>query len=132
MGGFDSGASLQLFNSTISGNDTGISGEFGESIVVAHSTITGNAEFGLVGSNAALIAVGMGASVTVVDRSLDALRRASGEELEAVPGVGPKMAEQIEAFFGDHRNREIVDTLLAGQVTLVEPLVALWQFGTFT
>ena len=54
-------------------------------------------------------------------RSLDALRRASGEELEAVPGVGPKMAEQIEAFFGDHRNREILDTLLAGKVTLVEP-----------
>ncbi len=54
-------------------------------------------------------------------RSLDALRRASGEELEAVPGVGPKMAEQIEAFFGDHRNREMLDTLLAGKVTLVEP-----------
>ena len=54
-------------------------------------------------------------------RSLDALRRASGEELEAVPGVGPKMAEQIEAFFGDHQNREILDTLLAGKVTLVEP-----------
>lgn len=30
---------------------------------------------GIVGSNAALIAIGMGASVTVVDRSLDALRR---------------------------------------------------------
>lgn len=30
---------------------------------------------GIVGSNAALIAVGMGASVTVVDRSLDAMRR---------------------------------------------------------
>lgn len=54
-------------------------------------------------------------------RSLDALRRASGEELEAVPGVGPRMAQQIEAFFGDERNREILDTLLAGRVTLVEP-----------
>jgi DNA ligase (NAD+) len=53
-------------------------------------------------------------------RSLDALRRASGEDLETVPGVGPKMAEQIATFFGDERNREILDTLLA-KVVLVEP-----------
>jgi DNA ligase (NAD+) len=53
-------------------------------------------------------------------RSLDALRRASGEDLEAVPGVGPKMAEQIGAFFADERNRAILDTLLA-KVALVEP-----------
>ncbi len=52
--------------------------------------------------------------------SIDALRRASREELEAVPGVGPKMAEQIEAFFGDRRNRKIVDELLR-RVKLVEP-----------
>jgi DNA ligase (NAD+) len=53
-------------------------------------------------------------------RSLAALRRASGEDLEAVPGVGPKMAEQIGAFFGDERNRQILETLLA-KVALVEP-----------
>jgi DNA ligase (NAD+) len=53
-------------------------------------------------------------------RSLDALRRASGEDLETVPGVGPKMAEQIGDFFRDERNREMLDTLLA-KVALVEP-----------
>jgi DNA ligase (NAD+) len=53
-------------------------------------------------------------------RSLDTLRRASGEDLEAVPGVGPKMAAQIGTFFGDERNREILDTLLA-KVAVLEP-----------
>ncbi|UCF40865.1 MAG: NAD-dependent DNA ligase LigA [Gemmatimonadota bacterium] len=54
-------------------------------------------------------------------RSFDAVRRASKEELEAVPGVGPKMAEQIAAFFADRRNQEGLDALLHGKVKLVEP-----------
>ncbi len=53
-------------------------------------------------------------------RTFDAVRRATRDELEAVPGVGPRMAEQIEGFFQEPRNREVVDRLLA-HVSLVEP-----------
>lgn len=54
---------------------------------------------GIVGSNAALIAVGMGASVTVVDRSLDAMRR-----LVAQFGTSIKTA---------FSTRETIETLVA-------------------
>ena len=43
---------------------------------------------------------------------LAALRAASSEVLQEVPGVGPKMAEQIVAFFADDRNRKVVDALI--------------------
>ena len=46
-------------------------------------------------------------------RSFEALRRASGEELEAVRGVGPKMAEQIAGFFADRKHADVFDRLLA-------------------
>ncbi len=52
--------------------------------------------------------------------SFDAIRHASEEELQAVEGVGPKMAEQIRAFFGDRRNREILDALI-DHMELLEP-----------
>ena len=51
--------------------------------------------------------------------SLDALRGASTDQLEAVPGVGPKMAEQIEGFFGDAHNRAILERL-ENKVTVAE------------
>jgi DNA ligase (NAD+) len=44
--------------------------------------------------------------------TLAALREADEEELQAVAGVGPRMAEQIRAFFRDHRNADAVDRLL--------------------
>jgi DNA ligase (NAD+) len=43
---------------------------------------------------------------------LDDLRQAAPEQLEAVPGVGPKMARAITGFFADPRNAEILDALL--------------------
>lgn len=43
---------------------------------------------------------------------LEALRTASTEDLTAVAGVGPKMAEQIHGFFRDARNAETIDRLL--------------------
>jgi DNA ligase (NAD+) len=52
-------------------------------------------------------------------KTLDALRAASREELEAVDGVGPTMSQAIEDFFRDRRNREILDALL-GRVNLAE------------
>lgn len=51
---------------------------------------------------------------------LTALRTATAEELAAVPGVGPKMAEHITGFFGSPRNAELLDTLLDGRLTVRE------------
>ncbi len=42
-----------------------------------------------------------------------ALRAAGEEALQEVKGIGPRMSEQILAFFGDPRNAEILDALLA-------------------
>jgi DNA ligase (NAD+) len=52
--------------------------------------------------------------------TLSALRQASAETLEAVDGVGPKMAGQIAGFFADERNRAVLDDLVSDRVTLVE------------
>ena len=53
-------------------------------------------------------------------RSLDALAGAAREELEEVEGVGPRVAESIEAFFGAPRNRELVARLRARGIDPVE------------
>ncbi len=52
--------------------------------------------------------------------TLEHLRSASAEELEEVEGVGPKMAEQITAFFDNPRNIALVDQLISGPVELIE------------
>jgi DNA ligase (NAD+) len=56
--------------------------------------------------------------------SFDAVRVASREELEAVPGIGPRMSEAILGFFGDERNQEAVQALLAQGVApaVTEPM----------
>ncbi len=41
------------------------------------------------------------------------LREASAERLQEVPGVGPRMAEQITAFFAEPGNAAVLDELLA-------------------
>jgi DNA ligase (NAD+) len=48
--------------------------------------------------------------------SFEAVRQANEEALQEVPGIGPKMAEAIAAFFGEPRNEEILDALLDGRV----------------
>jgi DNA ligase (NAD+) len=48
------------------------------------------------------------------------LRSASAEALQEVEGVGPKMAEQITAFFGNLRNAALLDQLISGPVELIE------------
>jgi DNA ligase (NAD+) len=40
------------------------------------------------------------------------VRAASREELEAVPGIGPRMSEAIAGFFADPRNRKAIDAVL--------------------
>jgi DNA ligase (NAD+) len=54
-------------------------------------------------------------------RSLDAVREASTDDLEAVPGVGPIMAQQIAGFFGDARNAAVLDALVDGRVSVQQP-----------
>ena len=51
-------------------------------------------------------------------KSVDALGRASAEELAAVPSIGPKIAESTVAFFRQQRNREIIEKLRAAGVDL--------------
>ena len=53
-------------------------------------------------------------------RSLDGLREASAEELEAVDEVGPTIAESVRTFFDAERNREQIDRLQRAGVKPVE------------
>jgi DNA ligase (NAD+) len=54
-------------------------------------------------------------------RSFDVLRAADRDTLEAVDGVGPKMSEQITAFFGDKQNAQAVDRVLTHMLELIPP-----------
>jgi len=58
--------------------------------------------------------VGEGVADLLAQRfgDLDPLMKASREELEAVEGVGPTIAESVASFFGDLRNRAEVERLL--------------------
>jgi DNA ligase (NAD+) len=58
--------------------------------------------------------------------SFDAVRRADDEALQEVRGVGPRMAEQITAFFGEPHNSEILDQLLDDRIHVraTEPATA--------
>jgi len=52
-------------------------------------------------------------------QSFGVLRNATTEELEAIEGVGPKMAQQIELFFLNKRNSAALEDLVE-KVTLLE------------
>ena len=56
-------------------------------------------------------------------RSLEALRAAEESELEEVGGIGPRIAEQITAFFREPRNIDMLDRLLQGRIEVLEPEV---------
>jgi DNA ligase (NAD+) len=49
--------------------------------------------------------------------SMDALMKASAEELEEVNEVGPRIAESIAEFFAEPKNRELVRRLEEGGLT---------------
>ena len=53
--------------------------------------------------------------------SLDMLMSASVEELEAVPDVGPVVAESVRSFLDDPRNRELLDRLREAGLNLEQP-----------
>ena len=49
--------------------------------------------------------------------SMDALMAASAEELEAVNEVGPRVSQAILEFFGEAKNKELVERLRAAGLT---------------
>jgi DNA ligase (NAD+) len=50
--------------------------------------------------------------------SLEALSRATLEELQTVEGIGPEIASAVAAYFADPRNRSLIEKLRAGGVWL--------------
>ena len=53
-------------------------------------------------------------------RSVDAVMAATPEQLAAVDGVGPVVAESLYAWFADPRHREIVEQIRAGGARLAD------------
>ena len=53
-------------------------------------------------------------------RSLDVLMAAPTEELTAIPGIGPKIAESVVRYFRDGENLRVVEKLRRGGVRLAE------------
>jgi DNA ligase (NAD+) len=55
--------------------------------------------------------------------SVDAIARASADELADVEGVGPKIAESVRAFFDNGDNLRVIDKLRDAGVSLAEERV---------
>lgn len=53
-------------------------------------------------------------------KSIDALASASVEELQAVPAIGPKIAQSVHAWFREERNRRILEKLRRAGVRMAE------------
>jgi DNA ligase (NAD+) len=53
--------------------------------------------------------------------TIEAIRRATAEQLAAVDGIGPKMSEMITTFLGDARNAAAIDEILKRNVAPVAP-----------
>jgi DNA ligase (NAD+) len=53
--------------------------------------------------------------------TMDALLDAPGDAIEAVPGVGPTIAQAVTAFFQEERNRTLVERLGRLGLTMTEP-----------
>ena len=52
--------------------------------------------------------------------SLDELAQASQEELTQIPGIGPKIAESVAAYFQVPHNREVIEKLRRAGVKLYQ------------
>ena len=53
--------------------------------------------------------------------SMDRLRSATEEEINAVSGIGPTIAEAVTAFFAESRNLDLLGRLEQAEVNLTEP-----------
>ena len=53
--------------------------------------------------------------------TIDALREASVEQLEAVNGIGPEIAQSVAGFFANEGNARTVDELIAAGVAIAAP-----------
>ncbi len=53
--------------------------------------------------------------------NVDALRRASADAIAETPGVGPTIADAVTSFFGDPRNRDLIERLESAGLTPGEP-----------
>ena len=56
--------------------------------------------------------------------TMDALRRASAEEITAIRGVGEAIAEAVVGFFAEPKNRRLLDRLEKLGVNMTEPTAA--------
>ena len=56
--------------------------------------------------------------------SMEALRAASVEEIEAIDGIGPIVAEAVQEYFEDEENAALVDRLIAAGVRMDEEVSA--------
>ena len=52
--------------------------------------------------------------------TIDALKRATQEELEAVPAIGPKIAQNVVAYFAGESNLRVVEKLRSAGVRLAD------------
>ena len=53
--------------------------------------------------------------------TLDAIAKASADEIEAVHGIGPTIAASVHEYFHDARMLDLIEKLRASRVTFVEP-----------
>ncbi len=51
-------------------------------------------------------------------QTMDALRHAGGEEMEAIEGIGSVVADTVAAYFGDPEHQQLVDDLAAAGVNM--------------
>ncbi|MEF8792642.1 NAD-dependent DNA ligase LigA [Thiohalorhabdus sp.] len=67
--------------------------------------------------------VGQATAQTLANRlgSLEAIRNADRDTLEALPDIGPAVADAIVTFFAQQRNQAVIDDLLAQGVVPEEP-----------
>lgn len=61
--------------------------------------------------------------------AMDALAKASMEELEAVDGIGPEIAESVYEWFREADNRKLIDKLRKARVNMREQAPAIAEEG---
>ena len=53
--------------------------------------------------------------------ALDRFYKISSEELEGIAGIGPEVAQSVQGFFRDKKNREVIKRLLKAGVEIIAP-----------